>query len=123
MDESNLNSEEQQEEESEEVKEVTPEELLDQEPDKIAAILAYVPFLCFYALLLKKENDFAYYHGKQGLVLFIAELIAVALRWNMVWNLLLIVLGATAIWAMVSALRGEAFRIPILSDFVDRYLT
>ena len=123
MDEPNANPDEEKEEKAEEVEEVTPEEFLDQDADRVAAILAYVPFLCFYALLLRKEDDFAYYHGKQGLVLFIAELIAGALRWNMVWNLLLIVLGATAVGAMVAALRGEAFRIPILSDFVVRYLT
>jgi len=89
--------------------------------DKVAAILAYVPFLCFYALFAKKEDPYAYHHGKQGLVLFIAELLAVALRWDVLWNVVLICLGALAVWAMVAALRGEMFRLPIISDLLDQY--
>lgn len=58
------------------------EEIPVQEPDKVAAILAYVPFLCFYALFFKKDNHYAYHHGKQGLFLFVVEIIAVALRWD-----------------------------------------
>ncbi len=91
------------------------------EKDVIAAVLAYVPFLCFYALLLRRDNPFAFYHGKQGLALFIAEVLAVALRWDFIWNLALILLGAVAIWAMIAAWRGEKFRLPILSDILDQY--
>ncbi|MBU0519365.1 hypothetical protein KKA00_02140 [bacterium] len=96
-------------------------EEVDQERDKVAAILAYVPFLCFYALLFKKDDPFAFHHGKQGSVLFALELIAIALRWNLIWNLVLIGLGAIAIWGIVSVWRGNEFRIPILSDLLDQY--
>ncbi len=99
------------------------EETEVQEPDKVAAILAYVPFLCFYALFFKKDNAFAYHHGKQGLALFFVELAAVILRWNVLWNVVLILIGATAVWAMVMALRGEEFRIPVVSDVLDQYFT
>ncbi len=105
------------------LEEVPFSEVENEEPDKVAAILAYVPFLCFYALLYRKDNAFAYHHGKQGLVLFIAELIAMALRWNVVWNVLLIVLAAVAVWAMVAALRGEEFRLPVVADIVDKYFS
>lgn len=101
------------------------EELPDEEKmrdgGKLAAILAYVPFLCFFALLLKRDNPYAYHHGKQGLVLFLAELVAVALRWDLVWNLVLMLCGAVAIWGMVQALRGQLFRLPFISDFLDNY--
>ena len=101
--------------------EVSFNEVESEEQDKVAAILAYVPFLCFYALLYRKDNAFAYHHGKQGLVLFIAELAAVALRWNVVWNVLLIVFAAVAVWAMVAALRGEEIRLPVAAEIVDKY--
>lgn len=103
------------------VGESAEEEAKLREEGKIAAILAYVPFLCFYALFVKKDNPYAFHHGKQGLVLFIAELAAVALRWDVLWNVVLILLGAMAIWGMVSALRGESFRLPIISDLLDQY--
>ena len=43
---------------------------------KGAAILAYVPFGCFVALVRYKDNAFAVKHGKQGLVLTFFELLA-----------------------------------------------
>lgn len=89
--------------------------------DRVAAILAYVPFMCFYALFTKKDDAYAFHHGKQGFVLFLAEIIAIALRWDILWNLLLIILGAVAIWAMVAASRGELFRLPVVSDYLDQY--
>ena len=110
----------------EEPLDVTPEPVEEteiQEPDKVAAILAYVPFLCFYALFLKKDNAYAFHHGKQGLALFVVELAAVVLRWNVLWNLVLVLIGATAVWAMVAALRGDEFRIPVVSDVLDQYFS
>ena len=41
---------------------------------KVFAILAYLPFLCIIPLVLKKDNDFVLSHGKQGLVIFVAEI-------------------------------------------------
>lgn len=93
----------------------------EDEKDVIAAILAYVPFLCFYGLLFRRDDPFAFHHAKQGLALFIAEVLAVALRWNVIWNLALIFLGGLAVWAMIAAWRGERFRIPIISDLLDQY--
>ncbi|MBI5144164.1 MAG: zinc ribbon domain-containing protein, partial [Candidatus Omnitrophica bacterium] len=37
------------------------------------AILSYLWILCLVPLILKKENRFAMFHAKQGLVLFIGE--------------------------------------------------
>jgi uncharacterized membrane protein len=97
------------------------EELRLQEESKIASILAYVPFLCFYPLLVKRDDPVAYHHGKQGTFLFAVELFAIAMRWDFVWNFILILCGAIAIWGMVSALRGDSFRIPVISDLLDKY--
>ncbi|TKJ41678.1 hypothetical protein CEE37_03680 [candidate division LCP-89 bacterium B3_LCP] len=91
------------------------------EEGKLAAILAYVPFLCFYALFFKKDNSYAFQHGKQGLAIFIIELAAVALRWDVLWNVLLFLCAAVAVWGMVTALRGDDFRLPIISDLLDQY--
>lgn len=105
--------------------EVSAEEPVDEarvrEEGKVAAILAYVPFLCFYALFMKRENSYAFHHGKQGLVLFIVELAAVALRWDLLWNVVLILCAGVAIWGMVAALRGDSFRMPVISDLLDQY--
>ena len=41
---------------------------------KIAAI-GYIGILCFIPLLLKPNSRFAHFHAKQGLILFIAEVL------------------------------------------------
>ena len=40
---------------------------------KFFAIISYLSFFCIISLVLKKDNPFALYHSKQGLVLFVFE--------------------------------------------------
>jgi uncharacterized membrane protein len=98
-----------------------PSEERMREEGKIPAMLAYVPFLCFFALFLKRDNPYAFHHGKQGLILFLIEMIAIALRWDLLWNLILILCGGVAVWGIVAAFRGVKFRLPLLSDLLDKY--
>ena len=42
-----------------------------------AAILAYIPFMCFVPLTKMRDNKFALHHGRQGLVLLMLEILAV----------------------------------------------
>ena len=49
----------------------TPEQDKEIQEGKMYAVIAYLGILCLVPLLLKKENKFALFHGKQGLVLFI----------------------------------------------------
>ena len=46
------------------------EEILD---GKMYAVLSYLSILCIIPLIIKKNNAFVLAHGKQGLVLFVAE--------------------------------------------------
>lgn len=52
--------------------EVTPE---DAEKNKVMGILAYLGILCLVPILAAKESPFAKYHGNQGLVLFLLEIV------------------------------------------------
>lgn len=38
--------------------------------NKTMGILSYISILCLIPLFTKKDNEFVYYHAKQGLVLF-----------------------------------------------------
>lgn len=98
-----------------------PSEERVREEGKIPAMLAYVPFLCFFALFLKRDNPYAFHHGKQGLILFLVEMGAIALRFDLLWNLILILCGGVAVWGIVAAFRGIKFRLPLLSDLLDHY--
>lgn len=43
--------------------------------NKLMGILSYIGVLCLIPLLTKKDDEFVFFHAKQGLVLFIAEVI------------------------------------------------
>ena len=92
---------------------------------KIFAVLSYLWILCFIPLLLKKNNKFAVFHAKQGLVLFIAEIalwiigIVPVLGWfiSIVGSLLC---GILALVGIVQALMGKYWKMPILGDYAEK---
>ena len=90
------------------------------------AVIGYLGILCLVPLLLKKENKFALFHGKQGLVIFIAEIAAGVLAiipiigWIMA-PLIIVALTVISIIGIIQALMGNCFRIPIIADFADKF--
>lgn len=91
---------------------------------KAAAILAYIPFLCFVPLIKMRDNRYAVAHGKQGLVLLLIELVAALLMVprisNLIWQLVLIGCLGAAIAGVWSVLQGRWFKFPIIGDFSER---
>ena len=106
--------------------------------DKIMLILSYFGILCLVPLLsVKPDNEYVRWHAKQGFVLFIAEIILsvvsmislsifryvpflgilIELIWFIVWLGVLVL----AIYAIVQALNGKMWRIPLLADFADKF--
>jgi uncharacterized membrane protein len=94
------------------------------EEGKAAAILAYLPFLCFVPLIKMRENRYAVSHGKQGLVLFLIELVAAVLLLPgisaLVWQVVLIFCFGAAITGVWSVLQGNQFKIPVIGDVSER---
>ena len=94
------------------------------EEGRSAAILAYIPFLCFVPLLKWKDNRFAYGHARQGLALFIIELLTLIL---LIPGLAVLLVKVALTVAIVLALIGIAFvlqdkewKIPYLGDWIDK---
>ncbi len=92
---------------------------------KVYAILAYFGILCLIPLLVKKDNKFALFHAKQGLVLFIAEVILTFiwvipfLGWfigAIGWILIPII----CIIAIIQVLMGNYWRIPVIADIAEK---
>ncbi len=93
----------------------------DIEENKAIAALGYVWVLCLLPLLLKRNSKFAQFHGKQGLVLFIIEVIGSfifaipILGWALfVIVVVLAVLGAKNAW------EGRYWQMPIFGHFVSK---
>jgi len=92
---------------------------------KILAVIGYLGILCIVPLLLKKENKFAFYHGKQGLILFIVEVAAFILSvipflGPLVLRLAFFVCGLFSLWGIIQSLLGNYSRLFLVSDIADK---
>lgn len=94
---------------------------------KFFAVISYISFLCIVALVLKKENKFALYHAKQGLVLFVFEVAAFILSSIPLLGWVIRILGVAAfaiasIWGMLEAMMGRCIRLPVVSNIADKII-
>lgn len=95
---------------------ITEKEIKD---GKIWAVMGYLGILCLFPLLLKKDNRFALFHAKQGLVLFI---FAIATGWIPVlgWFFVAPLLFIAEIIGIIQALRGKCWKIPGVGDLAEK---
>lgn len=97
-------------------------------------VLSYFGIFALIPLLMKKEDREIQWHAKNGLMLTVA-FIVVAIVWGVVNNFLPATLGCAlffvscaigigwlvlSIMGIMKALKGERFRIPMVSDFADK---
>ena len=91
---------------------------------RLAAVMSYIPFLCFIPLLNMKHNDEARFHARQGVMLFLVELIALLFLIDrvsqFVFTAILIVAVAFAIAGIYFALQGKNYKLPIIGDLADK---
>ncbi len=90
----------------------------------IASILAYIPFLCLIPLLQMRENEKARFHSRQGLLLFLVEILAgiflIPGLSGMIWKTVLILaLGASAA-GIIFGLQGKSYKLPIIGDIAEK---
>lgn len=96
----------------------------DVEKNKFLAAISYIPLLFIVTFAVASESDFAKAHAKQGLILFIVEVIN--------WILSLIpfigfifrylvgaVLFIIAVIAFVYAVTGNYWKIPFIGDLSE----
>ncbi|MCC7523131.1 DUF4870 domain-containing protein [Candidatus Uhrbacteria bacterium] len=94
----------------------------DVEENKLLAAIAYLWILCFVPLLLKKDSKFAYEHGKQGLVMFIVGLLGMFIFWiPLIGWLLWLGVVILNIVAIIKALQGEFWEIPLFGQFRNKF--
>jgi len=92
---------------------------------KVYAVLAYLWILCLLPLILKKDNRFALFHAKQGLVLFLGEIaigfigIIPILGW-MIFFLGTLLFGILSFIGIVQVLMGNYWKMPVVSDIAEK---
>lgn len=100
----------------------------DIEEAKIFAFLAiFLTIIGFIIVLIaKKDNKYAMYYAKQGLVLFIAYVIVwIAgiipfIGWYIIWPLGLLALFILWVIGIVYAFSGEEKPIPLIGTFAEK---
>lgn len=101
----------------------------DIEKNKVMAVLSYIGILCLIPLLAAKESKFAQFHAKQGLVLFLAEVLLSILYAIPVLNVVMVFVGwiiyillvVLAIMGIVNALQGKYWKMPVLGGFAEKF--
>ncbi|UCD15108.1 MAG: hypothetical protein JSV34_05145 [Candidatus Omnitrophota bacterium] len=90
------------------------------------AALSYVFFLCILTFIFKKDtNEFAHFHARQGIVIFVGELIcffllAIPLIGQFFCRIGLIILFVASLCGIFSALTGKMSRISLVSDLAQK---
>ena len=94
------------------------------EEGKAGAILAYIPFMCFVPLIKMKDNPFAVKHGKQGLILFVLEIIAIVFLLpkisDLFWGMVIVLCLAFALTGIFYALQGKTWKIPFIGELEEK---
>ncbi|MDD5088560.1 MAG: hypothetical protein PHI18_07165 [bacterium] len=91
------------------------------EEDKLLAVLAYVPFLCLIPFVRPDRSVFVTRHVQIGLMLFVAEIFAVILRYlPVVWDVVIFVCVLLALVGIFHVVRGRTFTLPVISDWLRK---
>ena len=109
---------------SESSPQVQDDDDLNLEESRLAALIAYVPFLCFIPLLNMRENKAALFHARQGVILFLIELAAAVFLIDGIsdffFKAILVAAVALSAAGIYSALQGKKFRLPVIGDLADK---
>ena len=92
----------------------------------LMALLSYLGILFLIPLLAGKDNEFNQFHAKQGLVLFIAEIVTAMLTWIPIigWiggPLLYIAWFIFSIIGIVNVLQGEKKELPLIGQLAEKF--
>ena len=113
------------------MEEITNFDQKDIEENKVIAAISYLSILVLIPLLVKKDSRFVKEHAKQGLVLFIAEivlwLVDLIFAWIPVLGLIISILvriafvaiGIVSLIGLIYALMGKFWKIPVIYDWAQ----
>ncbi len=96
----------------------------DKDRAVIASVLAYIPFLCLIPLIQMRDSEHARFHGRQGLVLFLVELLAVLFLIPglslLIWKTILVIALGASVAGIIFGLQGRMYRIPLVGEIAEK---
>lgn len=93
----------------------------DIDRNRFIAALSYIWILCLVPLFLKPKSHFAQFHAKQGLLLFVIEIIGWIIFWIPIigWTLFIMVI-VFSVLGVQKAMAGKYWAMPILGKYVSK---
>jgi uncharacterized membrane protein len=91
----------------------------DVQDNKLIAALAYLWIISIIVLLVKKDSKFAQFHAKQGLILFIASVVAGFIP-VLGWFIINPIIWIVALVGLIQALMGKYWKIPLVGDLAAK---
>ena len=91
----------------------------------VFAAVSYVFFLWLIAFILKKDNGFSHYHARQGLVIFIFEMLCfffpgIPFLGIILYKLGWIILIIFSLYGIYSSLTGKLCNIPVVTEIASK---
>jgi uncharacterized membrane protein len=91
------------------------------------AALSYCFFLWIFAFIFRKNNRFAHFHARQGIVVFIGEVVFIVLALLPFIGKIFYVTGLilflfVSLYGIYSALTGKLARIPLVAEIADKFV-
>jgi uncharacterized membrane protein len=91
------------------------------------AALSYVFFLWILTFIFRKDNPFAHFHAKQGIVIFIGEIVfgflsLIPLIGIIFYLLGLIIFLVLSLYGIYSSLTGKCARIPLVGGIAEKLI-
>ncbi len=98
----------------------------DKSKNTLMAILAYIGPLVIVSFLVDKETPFVKFHIKQGLVLFVIEIVIwflSSMLWSlwMIWQLVNIIVVIFSVLGIVNAAQGKEKELPFIGQFSKHF--
>ncbi|MBI4021768.1 MAG: hypothetical protein HY372_00240 [Candidatus Andersenbacteria bacterium] len=90
---------------------------------RLMAALSYVGVLVLVPILVRKDDPFVRWHAQQGMVLLAGIILALlAAAWiAVVGNVLFLLLLIADIIALVQALLGRRWKIPVIGHLAEQF--
>ncbi|MDD5251800.1 MAG: hypothetical protein PHT12_04165 [Patescibacteria group bacterium] len=91
------------------------------EPDRLIPALSYVGVLFLIPLLTAKDDEFAQFHAKQGLVLFVVDVAVSIVAWIPLvgWSLA-IACVIVSVYGFLQAMAGVKWEMPYLGQYAKQ---
>lgn len=103
---------------------VFPEGNSPEDANPLFVVFAYIPVLCLAPIVRMGENETIRFHARQGLVLFLIEILAslflIPELSSLFWKAVLIGCIISSIGGVLYALQGRKEKLPLIGDLADK---